>query len=203
MRMVSRVIGVCGLIGSGKSVVMRYFAHLGHPVYDCDAVAKEMYHISEVREQIADLIGLDPIDAEGRLKKVELSNALSSSPATKLQLEKIIHTALLKDFECWCDALPETDMVFMESAILFTSKFNERCDVTIAVDAPEEVRRERVIRRDGDEDGGRFERIKALQMREAELIKGADIHITNDNKCSVIRQLEAMSREVFGKSIKA
>lgn len=203
MSMKPRVIGVCGLIGSGKSVVMRYFAHLGYPVYDCDDVAKEMYYIPRVRTQIAELIGLDPIDTEGRLRKTELSNALSSSLDIKTRLETIIHCALLEDFDHWCKAFSGSEVVFMESAILFSSKFNERCDVTIAVDAPEEVRRERVIRRDGDKDSQRFERVKVLQIKEAELIKDADIHIMNDNKCSIIRQLEAVSRSVFDQSIEA
>lgn len=203
MPMAQKVIGVCGLMGSGKSVVMRYFAHLGYPVYDCDAAAKEMYYASEVRKQITELMGMDPIDVGGQLKKTELSNALSSSPATKLQLEKIIHSALLKDFERWCASFPETEIVFMESAILFTSGFDKHCDMIIAVDAPEEARRERIIRRDGDKDSERFERVKGLQIREAELIKRADIHIMNNNKCSIIRQLEEVNSKLLDLSTKA
>ena len=98
MSVAQRVVGVCGLIGSGKSVVMRYFAHLGYPVYDCDAVAKTMYHIPEVREQITGLIGVDPIDPHGGLRKIELSKALSSSLEVKSRLEEIIHKTLLEFF---------------------------------------------------------------------------------------------------------
>lgn len=203
MMLEQRIIGICGLIGSGKSVVMRYYEHQGFPVYDCDSVAKEMYYIPHVRSEIARLVGIDPIDESGELRKVELSRALSLSSELRQGLESIIHVAIFKDIERWRDSLREAQTLFVESAILFTSGLNSLCDIVIAVDAPEEIRRERVLRRDGDKDKERFRRIKTLQQKEAELIEHADVRIINDNKSSVIRQLESINSRIFGRSIEA
>lgn len=71
------VIGVCGGIGSGKSVVRRVLGLLlDCPTYDCDTRAKALYQAPAVRAEITSLLHEDPIDQDGRLKKELLSSAL-------------------------------------------------------------------------------------------------------------------------------
>ncbi|MDO4770847.1 dephospho-CoA kinase [Porphyromonas sp.] len=197
-----KIIGVCGLIGSGKSVVMRYFEHLGYPVYDCDTVAKAVYYDTDVRDEVTSLLGFDPIDGQGSLQKSRISAAMAD-PLIKKALESIVHRAVLTDFDRWKSLHSDAEAVFMESAILFTSRFDTVCDLTIAVEAPIEVRRARVLDRDGVGDPLRFDRIDALQQDEALLIKGATYHINNDNKCSVLRQLERIASELTDKNTQA
>lgn len=49
-----KLIAICGGIGSGKSVVCRIVAAMGHEVYDCDSRAKEIMDCNaEIKNAIA------------------------------------------------------------------------------------------------------------------------------------------------------
>lgn len=193
------IIGVCGLMGSGKSVVMKYLRYLGYPVYDCDSSAKQMYYKPTVRAEVASLVGFDPIGNGGELRKVELSRILSESEGMKEALETIVHTAVKEDIEEWAGEYISEPYLFIESAIMYTSGICHLCDYVVAVEAPDDIRRFRVCQRDGDKDGHRFEQIQKLQEGEALSLIQADTRLLNDNKCSVILQVERLLTYLTGR----
>lgn len=185
-----RVVGVCGLIGSGKSVVMQCFEAWGYPIFDCDKVAKSVYFEANVRRALREALGIDPIDDSGQIDKPSIMRVISESVESRVELEGIVHAAVMQCFKQWVSGV-DGSVVLMESAILFSSGFSEMCDTTIAVDAPESLRCQRVLSRDGG-DPERFERINRLQALEASLMSGADHHINNDDRYSVVKQIESL-----------
>ncbi|MBR2988292.1 MAG: dephospho-CoA kinase, partial [Clostridia bacterium] len=71
------------------------------------------------------------------------------SDAEQLQrLNAIVHPAVMEDFDRWAEA-QQGHYVVLESAILFEAGLESRVDATVAVMAPEELRVERVMARDG------------------------------------------------------
>lgn len=169
--------GITGGIGSGKSYVCKLLAQRGIEVYDCDAAAKRLIRTSpRLRQQLKALIG--------SLDKAAISRFLLASEENKQAVNAIVHPAVFQDFE-------ESGMMWMESAILFESGADKLVDRVVVVTAPEEVRIQRVMQRDG------ITREKALQwiarQWPQEQVKArADFEIINDGQADLNSQIERL-----------
>ena len=169
--------GITGGIGSGKSYVCKLLAQRGIEVYDCDAAAKRLIRTSpRLRQQLKALIG--------SLDKAAISRFLLANEKNQQAVNAIVHPAVFQDFE-------ESGMMWMESAILFESGADKLVDRVVVVTAPEEIRIERVMQRDG------ITREKALQwiarQWPQEQVKArADFEIINDGHADLNSQIERL-----------
>ena len=169
--------GITGGIGSGKSYVCKLLAQRGIEVYDCDAAAKRLIRTSlHLRQQLKALIG--------SLDKAAISRFLLANEENQQAVNAIVHPAVFQDFE-------ESGMMWMESAILFESGADKLVDRVVVVTAPEEIRIERVMQRDG------ITREKALQwiarQWPQEQVKArADFEIINDGQADLNSQIERL-----------
>lgn len=190
------VIGVCGGIGSGKSVVRRVLGLLlDCPTYDCDTRAKALYRDPEVRSEITSLLHEDPIDRDGRLNKELLSCALHDEHLRPL-LEGIIHEAVREDFAHWLAESAEPYAI-LESGILFSSGLDQSVDCSIEVAADESLRSMRTRLRDRDNGATQYKSMNSLQHKEADLRERlADYTIYNNEFDSLIHQCERILTEI-------
>ena len=135
-------IAITGGIGSGKSYVCRQLAERGIRVYDCDAAAKRLMRTSpELQKQLKLLVGEDVYE-DGQLVKPVMARFLLASEENQKAVNGIVHPAVADDFRA-------SGYKWMECAILFESGFDHLVDRVICVTAPEEVRIQRVMDRDG------------------------------------------------------
>ena len=162
-----KTLGITGGIGSGKSYVSAILQkEFGIPVYDCDKEAKRLTATDkEIRQQLIELVGAEVFKGES-LNKTLLADYLFSDVENASKVNAIIHPAVLKDFKFWSSKRQNHELVALESAILFESGFNAFVDKILFVDAPEDVRLQRAMRRDGASE----EQIKArMKMQQPEL----------------------------------
>ena len=187
------VIGVCGGIGSGKSVVRKVLGLLlDCPTYDSDTRAKALYRDPVVRAEITSLLHEDPIDRDGRLNKELLSSALHDDQLRPL-LEGIIHEAVREDFTHW---LAEPYAI-LESGILFSSGMDRCVDCSIEVAADEALRSWRTQLRDRSHGATQYKSMSSLQHKEADLRERlADYTIYNNGSDSLIHQCERILIEI-------
>lgn len=141
-------VGITGGIGSGKSTVSRILAECGVAVYTSDDRAKELMASSQVlRDKIVDLFGEEAY-LDGKLNKPYLAQRVFSNPEALAKLNSIVHPAVMDDFDRWAEE-QEGNYVVLESAILFEANLDSRVDCVVSVLAPEELRIERAMQRDG------------------------------------------------------
>ena len=187
-------IGITGGIGSGKSYVCRLLQQRGYEVYDCDSAAKRLIRTSpEIRQELTALIGPDAYLEESGKRKVEgeyilnkkaVAEFLLASEENAHAIDRIVHPAVFRDFI-------ESGMQWMESAIIFESGIYRLVDCVIVVTAPEEVRIQRVMSRDG------ISREKVLewmgrQLPQDVVRENADYEIVNDGVANLDRQLDSL-----------
>lgn len=179
------VIACTGGIGSGKSAIVSAFAALGIPAYDCDSRTKDLYRTDgALAARVARLLGDDVLDAEGRLDLRRMSAKVFGDAGLLAALEAIVHPAVGEDFRRWASE-QESDIVILESAILQQKPFFDNfADYTITVSAPEEVRIQRVMRRDGFSREQVQSRL-ACQWTDAMREERADMVLTTDD-CSPV-----------------
>lgn len=183
-------VGITGGIGSGKSTVCAILAEFGVAVYDSDSSAKRlMNEDNTLRERLVERFGSEVYCAEG-LNRIYLAERVFGNPEELKALNAIVHPAVMDDFDRWA-LEQEGSYVVLESAILFEASLDRRVDVSVAVMAPEELRIERAMQRDG----AQREQIVARmnnQISDQERVERAKYTIVNidiDNLKSDVEQL--------------
>lgn len=142
------IIGITGGIGSGKTTLSNKLRELNYHVYDSDKEARRIQNENpEVIEQIKKIFGKDIYSYYG-LNRAEVANKAFNDKYLLLKLNLIVHPVVRKDFEIWIEKHLNERLIFIESAVLFNNGLNNLVDKVILVDATEEVRIERVIKRD-------------------------------------------------------
>ncbi len=178
-------VGITGGIGSGKSYVCKRLAAMGIDVYDCDSAAKRIIRTSPViREALTRLIGPDTYNIDGQLNKAAVASFLLASESNAHAIDAIVHPAVAADFR-------QSNKEWMECAILYESGFDRLVDKIVLVSAPDEVRIQRVMQRDGISHDKVLEWM-GRQWPQEEVRKRADYEIINDGTHNLDTQLEEL-----------
>ncbi len=188
--MTRQLIAITGGIGSGKSYVCQLLEKRGIKVYDCDAAAKRLMRTSAtLRQQLRQLVG--PQVYRGCiLQKRVLAEFLLASEANKQAVNEIVHPAVALDFI-------ESDYQWLESAILFDSGFHRRVPFSfvVCVSAPEAVRVQRIMARDGISEAKALEWIHR-QMPQEQVEAQSDFVIVNDGVAPLEPQVDKLFHQL-------
>lgn len=184
-------IAITGGIGSGKSYVCKLLADRGVKVYDCDAAAKRIMATDTALQANLNAVVGEEVFIDGILQKPILAKFLLASEANKQAINDVVHPAVAADFIA-------SNYQWLESAILFDAKFNERInfDYIVCVIAPEDVRIERIAQRDGISHEQALQWIKHQMPQEVMAQKSNFIIIndgTSDLSAAIMSLLEAVS----------
>ncbi len=172
-------VAITGGIGSGKSTLCDAFSRAGTPIYNADKEAKRlMAEDAKLRDALIAEFGEDTYCEEG-VNRQHLAQIVFGCAEKLSRLNAIVHPAVMRDFEMWSMMHSENSpYVIMESAILFESGFDKCVDLSVAVLAPEELRLQRVVNRDGVT----VEQVRArmaAQLSEEELNERANYTVVN------------------------
>ena len=143
----TKIIGLTGGIGSGKTTIANYFKSFGIPVYIADDEARKIMQSSEIIKAIKDIFG-DAVFENDQLNREELAKIVFSNPEKLEKLNSIVHPAVKRHFEHWLLQHKNVPYVIYEAAILFESGSYKNCDLIITVTAPIETRIQRILERD-------------------------------------------------------
>jgi dephospho-CoA kinase len=143
----TKIVGLTGGIGSGKTTIAKHIKSMGIPVYIADDEAKKILMLPETLNALKLVFGNSIFD-DRLLNKDKLSNIVFNNPEMLKQLNQIIHPAVKRDFENWLIANKNHPIVVKEAAILFESGSYKDCDAVITIVAPLDSRINRVLERD-------------------------------------------------------
>jgi dephospho-CoA kinase len=189
--MVMKLIGLTGGIGSGKSTVAGMFQTLGAPVYESDQRAKVLMTENDaVRSSLQDLFGNDAYLPGGQLNSSEIAKKVFSDPVLLKQLNAIVHPAVYLDLLAWGEEANQKAAPYLiqESAILFEENLTDRFHAIILVVADEDIRIDRVAKRDNTTTEKIRQRMKH-QWPDQDKIPLSDYIIHNDGERSLIEQV--------------
>lgn len=176
-------VGVTGSIGSGKSEVCKIFEQLGVLVLYADHIAKEITENDrEVKREIKKVFGPDVFDRKGILNRKKMAGFVFTDERLRSKLNRIIHPQVFEVIDREIEhltALGKARLVIVEAALIYETGMENNLHYVIVVDANEDVRIRRVMKRDGCSREEVLSRI-ASQMPAEEKVKRADFAIGNN-----------------------
>ena len=196
----TKIIGVTGGIGSGKTTLATYIESLGIPVFIADDEAKKLIQSAEVLREINAVFG-EAVFEKGQLNRQELASIVFSNPEKLSQLNGIIHPAVKRQFKIWLDENQSAPFVVYEAAILFESGSYQNCDYIITITAPLEDRIARVMQRDNSSREQVLNRINAQwtdEQRAAKsnfVIENSDPQISKSQLDEILKILKIQQNE--------
>lgn len=187
-----QTIGITGGIGSGKSVACRVLETMGVPIYDSDKRAKMLYDESpKLKEHVIELVGNDVYATpDGTLNRALLAQRIFADKALLKAINNLVHPAVREDFCLWREyqARLGNTLCGLESALLLGGELESFVNVRVVVVAPDALRLERAMRRDGATKEAILARM-AHQMSQEEMLQRSDFVLYNDSKRPLIPQI--------------
>ena len=189
-------IGLTGGIGSGKTTVAKIFTSFRIPVYYADQEARLLMESSEeLIQSVKSHFGNESyIGAE--LNRKFLASIVFNDETKLRKLNQLAHPVVHHHFEAWVANQHDVPYIVEEAALLFESGAWKYFDFIVLVTAPESLRIERVMKRDGVTMDEVQNRIKT-QMPENEKIPLAHFLIFNDNQSLVLNQVLAFHEKLI------
>lgn len=185
----TRIIGLTGGIGSGKTTVANFFKEKGIPVYIADDEARLLMENEEMVKEIQLLFNENIVNEEGKLDRKKISQIVFKNSSKLKELNALIHPKVKKHFEDWLLKHSKFPFVIKEVAILFETNGHLTCDATILVTAPLEIRIQRVMHRDNKTKEEVLQVIKN-QLSDEEKIPLATYVIVNENLTKMHKEAE-------------
>ncbi len=188
----SLIVGLTGGIASGKSTVARLFEHLGVPVVDADAVAREVVEPGQPALQaIRARFGDEVFDSGGRLDRARMRRRVFADARARADLEAILHPRIREIMEQRLRDAPAPYAIAMIPLLLETEGA-ARVDRVLVVDLPRETQIRRAQARDGSP-RETLEGILAAQLDRDSRLARADDVIENDGPPEALRpQVESL-----------
>jgi dephospho-CoA kinase len=185
-------VGITGGIGSGKSMVCRMLETLGVPVYNADMEARQLINSNqEVIARIKKEFGEAAYDKDGNLHSQYIADLAFNDRSLLESLNNITHPFVRKHFNDWVDQHQEHPYLVKEAAIMFESGSYLDMDLVINVYAPEDIRIQRTIKREGMT-SEKVKKILNNQVTEKERIERSAYVLINDEKTLLAPQVIAL-----------
>lgn len=186
-----QVVGLTGGIGSGKSTLAEGLRALGVPVIDADEVARRCVAPGTPGlTAIVGRFGADVLSADGSLDRARLAGLVFADPVAREDLEAITHPCIREGIAEGVAALQASaeppDLVVVEHPLLVETDGHERVDVVVVVEAPMDLRIERLVATRGMDVTEVRARI-AAQADDARRRAFADHVVINDGDVAALR----------------
>lgn len=191
-------VGITGGIGSGKTTVAALFEVFGIPVYYADIEAKRLMNANkEIIDAIKSLLGPESYH-DGLINRKYIADKIFAQPAIRIAINQIVHPFTIADADRWMKE-QTSPYVLKEAALIFESGADKQLDVVIGVNCPEEIRLDRIMKRDHLDKNAASARIKG-QMDEGEKMQKCDFIINNNEVSFLTPQVLALHQELLEKA---
>ncbi|MFC4453139.1 dephospho-CoA kinase [Deinococcus sonorensis] len=192
-----RRLGLTGSIGAGKSTVAALLRARGLTVLDADAEARALGHDPDVLAEVTAQLGPQYVQ-DGALDRPALAALVFSDPPRREVLNRILHPRVRARMAAQEQAAAGRGEVWVvqDVPLLFEGGLDAQMDHVLVVDAPAEVRQQRVQARSGLS-AEAFQARDAAQLSPAEKRARASAVLDNSGSQEALeRQLDEALRQL-------
>ncbi|HKG75228.1 MAG TPA: dephospho-CoA kinase [Aestuariivirgaceae bacterium] len=175
-------VAITGSIGMGKSTVAKMFERAGVPLFDADAVVRDLQAndpelIAAIGRRFPGAVTANVLDRD------TLSRMVLGYPAELGALEAIVHPEVQGARERFLEENKNAPALLFDIPLLFETGGEKAFDKVVVVSAPADIQRQRVLARPGMTEE-KFSAILARQMPDEEKRRRADFVIDTSTDLS-------------------
>ncbi|HHX57745.1 MAG TPA: dephospho-CoA kinase [Clostridiales bacterium] len=192
------VVGLTGQTGAGKTTVCGAFESNGFTVINADLIAREVMRKGlPCLVELADCFSEKILTDNGELDRKYLSSIVFNDKCKLEQLNSICYPYITSEIlnQIKNNSDDGKKLILLDAPTLFESRADDFCELIISVVAKQEIRLERIMKRDGLSESEAKNRIDS-QLDEAFFKQNSDFIIKNNKG---LDNLSAVAKEVSDK----
>jgi len=181
-----RRIGLTGGIASGKTTITNYIRkHKNIPILDADKLSRELirpntYGYKKILEYFGNQIIDNKNNSEKKINRKLLRKIIFQNLESKEWIEKLLHPLIKEKMIEECSQYKNNQTIVLVIPLLFEAKFEDICTEIWLVKCPQELQKNRLIKRDKISEKEADELIN-FQLNFEEKIKFSDIILDNSD----------------------
>lgn len=196
--MKTKILGLTGSIGMGKTTTSNLFKYIGVPVFDADASVHKI--LSKDRDIIEKINQIFPnVIVNGKIDRKALGDQVFDNLDHIKKLESIIHPIVRNKRSLFIRKMNRFryPLVLLDIPLLFESKTEQLCDYVAVVTSPFFLQRDRVLKRDGMS-AEKFIKILNRQIPDKIKKKKADFIIFSSlGKYQTLRTVKSIKKKII------
>lgn len=176
------VIGVTGNSGSGKSEISKILSNIINAIIiDADKVVKELYTPGqEYYNKILELFGNKILEKDNKLNRNKIAEIIYNNESEREKLNNLTYKYVVNEIKKRVKKEKNSNII-IDAPLLFESKLDKICDITVAVLAEKNLKINRICARDNIEKETAISRL-AIQKEDFYYQEKADYIVTNNGK---------------------
>jgi dephospho-CoA kinase len=192
-------VGLTGGVGSGKSTVGALLAEHGATVIDADRLAREVVEPGTPGyAAVVERFGPDVV-ADGRLNRPALAAIVFADDRARQDLNSIVHPLIRQRTDELGAEVPAGSVLVYDVPLLVESNLVGGYDLVVVVEAPEDLRIERLVQRGLSESDARAR--MAVQATDEQRRAVADEILRNDGtRAELAEQVDALWETLSGRA---
>ena len=187
-------LGLTGNIASGKSQAEKIFKEFSIPVIDADEMVKKLYCDKSFVRKLRQYFEKFDFIEKNVINKEKLLKILFSDENFKNEFEKFVHPFVLREIEKFFEENSLQSITVASVPLLFEAGWEKYFDKILLITAGDEIRLERLIKRNSISKEDAMMRINA-QIPQAEKKRKADFIIENN---SDLEELNKKIKDLLG-----
>ena len=191
-----KIIGITGSSGSGKSTVCEILKEKYNvKIIDADKIAKELLKVgTEYYKDVVSKFGTEITNNAGEIDRKKLANLIYNDDTKRKMLNNSTFYYVVEEIKTRVKETNNIDII-IDAPLLFESRLDNICNLTIGVISKESVQIDRIVKRDSITKEQACRRLKAQQTNEFYISKCTEI-ISNDNEyIETEKQIEKIAKK--------
>lgn len=186
----TKIIGLTGMSGAGKSTACEFFKKSGFEIVDCDKICRDIVEKGKpCLKEIAEAFGDGILNENEELNRKETARIIFSDKQKRLVLNGIMYPYV--SYIIITDILnSDNKYVIIDAPTLFESGIDDICDMIISVVADKKTVSDRITVRDGLTASEAENRLRSQHDRDFYIDKSDFVIENNGGFDSFVKSLE-------------
>ncbi len=192
------LIGITGIIGSGKTTVSNMLKKEGFEVVDLDSIAREVLFLNDVVKEIENIFGTEYVPG-GQVDIEKIRNSVFKNSDSLKRLENIVHPRIIEMLFEKADQTRRKGVksVVIDAPLLFETGLYKKLDKTVVVSTDAEKLPERLRKRGMDPEDVKRRMVFQIPLEEKERMADYVVH-NNGTIEDVEREAATLLKKIRG-----
>lgn len=182
----SKVIGLTGNIGCGKTTVAHMFEDLGVEVIEADRIGHQLLEKEKIKKRVVSIFTESILNGKGNISRKKLRNLVFKDKKKLKLLNSILHPLIFKEIKKKI-RMSQSNLIVVDAAVLLEAGWDSLVDKILVVTTPYHTQLKR-IKDQSDFSAVEIQGIMEAQFPQSEKIKRSDFVIENEGSIDKTRQ---------------